>query len=295
MSGATNKKCDDAVFQQRLILHYSRMADWLEARRWYQDSNVANTVCSLLADKGDPSRVLELCCGSGLLLETLTSAFPHTEFIGVDISPRMVELARKRLSHCSNVVVLKQNWVYDFGSEWSSAFDVIVVKNALHVLKNVVAKLKDLRHVSRKSTSLIVVETVSPSIYANSFIKRLFQFADPDHLKQTFFTEQTLTTALKAAGWARMQYSPTYVRQHIDTGDWLKQRCADGAALENARRLLSETEDPHVRDALDFDADPGAMPTRMLRLQYIAGHALRYSEVRPESGNVSAQLKLPLG
>src|SRR5438067_13730826 len=123
---------DALDFQQRLILHYSRMADWLEAKPWYQDNNIANIINSLMAAK--PSRVLELCCGTGLLLEILSKISPRTEFIGIDISPRMVERARERLSDRNNVVVLRQDWIYELTSEWEHAFDVIIVKNALHVL-----------------------------------------------------------------------------------------------------------------------------------------------------------------
>jgi ubiquinone/menaquinone biosynthesis C-methylase UbiE len=267
------------------------MADWLETRPWYRDKNVANTVCSLFPV--NPSRVLELCCGTGLLLETLSSIFPRTEFIGVDISPRMVERAQERLSHRSNVLVLKQDWVYELAPEWEHAFDVIVVKNALHVLDNVITKLKDLRRVSCDRTTLIIVETVSPNVDANEFIKRLFQFADPEHLKQTFFTERTLTSALKEAFWFMAQYRPTYVRQHIDTEDWLTQKCAERPALESARKLLSEIRNLRVRQALDFDTDPGVVPTRMLRLQYIARHMLTATEIKAESQKAdSVQLQL---
>lgn len=291
MGAITKQTPDKSGLQQRLILHYSRMADWLETKSWYRDNGVVNAVCSLFS--GNPSRVLELCCGSGLLLESLSEIFPCTEFIGIDISPGMVERARERVSHRNNVLVLQQDWIYGLSPEWEHAFDMVIVKNALHVLDNVVTKLKDLRRVSRDWANLIVVETISPNAYANAFIRRLFQFADPEHLKQTFFTERTLALTLKEAGWFMAQRRPTYARQHIDTEDWLKQKCADGFALESAKELLSEVRNMRLRRALDFDTGPGVMPSRMLRLQYIARQVFTPTELETDTRKAdSVQLQL---
>jgi ubiquinone/menaquinone biosynthesis C-methylase UbiE len=290
MRAAGKRKSHDLGLQQRLIMHYSRVAGWLETKPWYRDNNVAGTVRSLFP--ANPSRVLELCCGTGLLLQTLSDFFPEAEFIGVDISPGMVERARERLAHHRNVLMLKQDWIYELAPEWEHAFDVIVVKNALHVLDNVVTKLKDLKLVCHDRTTLIIVETVSPNLDANRFIKRLFQFADPHHLKQTFFTERTLTSALKEAGWPMAQRMPIYVRQHIDTEDWLRQKCPDQTAVENARKLLSETRNLRVRKALDFDTDLG-VPAHMLRLQFIAQHVLASAKINVHSEKAApVQLQL---
>lgn len=274
MSLAGKRRSHDLRLQQKLITHYSRIAGWLETKSWYRDNAVAASVRSLFPPS--PPRVLELCCGTGLLLRALSRSLPDTEFVGVDISPGMVERARRHLSEHSNVLLLQQDWIYELPSGWERAYDVIVVKNALHVLDNVVTRLKDLRRVSHARTRLIVVETVSPNLEANKFIKRLFQVVDPQHLKQTFFTERILTSALREAGWPMAQTKPLYVRQHIDTQDWLGQKCPDPSALESALSLLRETRNPQVRNALDFDVDIGALPPHMLRLQFIAQHLLAH-------------------
>jgi SAM-dependent methyltransferase len=223
-------------------------------------------------------------------LEALSDGLPQTDFIGVDISPRMVQCARERLASRRNVVVLEADWICGLGSEWDHAFDVIIVKNALHVLDRVSSRLKELKRVSHEWTNLVIVETVSPNVHANKFIKRLFQFADAERLKQSFFTQKVLVAAIRQAGWAHL--APTYVRQYIDTEDWLVQRCADRAALDNARQLLCNAE-LSVRQALEFDGEPGAVPCHMLRLQYIARHVATAAKVSPTlDSNDSVQLQL---
>ncbi len=291
MMSACAPQRSDVSFQERLILHYSKMADWLDTRSWYRDDSVVDFVRSLIP--ANASRVLELCCGTGLLLETLSNSFPSTDFIGVDISPGMVERAQARLSDHKNVRILKQDWIYGFSSEWDRAFDVVIVKNALHLLDDVTTKLGDLERVSRSCTTLIAVETISPNAEANKFIQRLFRIVDSDHIKQAFFTERTLTTALEQAGW-QTQSGPRFVRQHIETEDWLKQKCKDQFAFANARRLLSETRNQRIRHAMDFDTSPGMMPSRMLRLQYLARHLFAPTfALEQESHNTDlAQLNL---
>lgn len=253
----------------RLVFHYSRVAEWLGSRSWYRDDAVNEVVKFLIS--GRPKRVLELCCGTGSLLADLSKAFPATEFIGSDISPVMVDRARWTLAGRTNVRVYRSEWIHGISSN-SPPFDVVIVKNALHLLTDVVARLAELRKVCGEWTSLIVIETVSPSAEANAFIRRLFQLVDADQVKQNLFTEKSLSSALSEAGWALAQSRPWYVRQHIDTQDWLEMRCRDAASASAAMRLIAEERNLGVRRAMDFYCDPGCLPPRMLRLQYIARH-----------------------
>jgi hypothetical protein len=172
----------------------------------------------------------------------------------------------------NNVRVLNQDWVYGLESQLDYKFDVIIVKNALHVLGEVAHRLKELRRVSHPWTTLIVVETISPNADANEFIQRLFQVVDSEHLKQSLFTERNLTAVFEEAGWRMNQDHPRYVRQHIDTQDWLEERCENRPSLLRAKKLLAEVRNLRIRHALDFDTSPGVMPSRMLRLQYVARH-----------------------
>ena len=43
---------------------------------------------------GNPNRILDIGCGTGRLLFAAAERFPRAEKIGVDISPRMIEVAR---------------------------------------------------------------------------------------------------------------------------------------------------------------------------------------------------------
>jgi ubiquinone/menaquinone biosynthesis C-methylase UbiE len=273
--------------QQRLVFHYSRIADWLATRSWYRDENVVQTIRSLIL--GEPSRVLELCCGGGLLLDRLSALLPQSSFTGVDISPKMVHLARERVAGRKNVQVLNEDWIYGFPFREAPVVDVIIVKNALHILTDLETKLRDLKRFCHSWTTLIVVETVSPSSESNDFIRRLFQIIDPEHLKQKFFTEKTLQSVLDASGWSSVIDRPRYLRQHIETEDWLHAKCSDPIRLERAKSFINNTRNQRIRTALDFDGTPGKITSRMLRLQYVT-RLLPHSSIQRELGSHDEEL-----
>lgn len=282
----------DAPLQQRIDFHYSNLADWIDTRPWYHDDRVVKAVMSCIS--GQPTRILELCCGSGLLLEALGFRLPDAVIVGVDISSRMTQLARARVADKDNLSVRTGNWIYQMPQKWSrQPFDVIVVKNALHLLHDLPKKLRDLRDVSHSRTTLIIVETVSPTVEANKFIQRLFQHVDTDHIKQSYFTRISLRKALRSSGWEMASIRPQFVRQRINVVDWLVHQCDDLMALEPAKRVL-RTKDNKVRKTMEFDSVRGEIPAHMLRLQYIASHMLHPLDTKLSHGseNQSTQLSL---
>jgi SAM-dependent methyltransferase len=55
-----------------------------------------DAILRVLDRLGPPRRVLEVGCGNGLLLEALRKRFPGAELTGLEFSPEMAELARRR-------------------------------------------------------------------------------------------------------------------------------------------------------------------------------------------------------
>lgn len=262
-----------APLQQRITFHYSKLANWIDSRSWYHDDHIVRTVTSCIL--GNPKSVLELCCGSGLLLEALGSQLPDAEIIGLDISPRMTELASERVAHQDNVSVIAGDWIYQLPHGLKQKqFDLIVVKNALHLLDDLPRKLCELKKISHSKTNLIIVETVSPTIEANKFIQRLFKHVDTDNIKQTYFTRLSLPQMLRESGWEIALPKPRFVRQYINVEDWLIHKCDDLFELAAAKRIL-KTQNENIRRSLEFDSDNSDIPTHMLRLQYISSHVIR--------------------
>ena len=82
----------------------------------------------IVHNKPDAKTLLELACGTGAILEILARSYDVT---GLDISPQMLSIARRRLPH---VRIFRQDMVkFDLGKK----FDVIicVFDSINHVLK----------------------------------------------------------------------------------------------------------------------------------------------------------------
>jgi ubiquinone/menaquinone biosynthesis C-methylase UbiE len=96
----TAKKTEDAVVRE-----YNRLAPDYD-RRWsfYIGATIRETLGRIELQPDD--RVLDVGCGTGVLLEALSNTTPGTKLAGVDPSKDMLALARERVDE---TVVLKQS------------------------------------------------------------------------------------------------------------------------------------------------------------------------------------------
>ena len=82
--------------RDRVRAEYDALASVYD-RRWgrYIEASTAATLRRIPLDAGD--RLLDIGCGTGLLLGRLVGRSPFRELTGVDLSPGMVAQARTRL------------------------------------------------------------------------------------------------------------------------------------------------------------------------------------------------------
>jgi SAM-dependent methyltransferase len=79
-------------------------------------------VQSILRD-GDFGNVLEIGCGTGLILEELAKQRPKAAITGMDLTEAMLAIARKRLHPYSNVSLTRQNIMqFDLEQQYELAF-----------------------------------------------------------------------------------------------------------------------------------------------------------------------------
>ncbi len=123
-------------------------------RRWrhYVDVSVARTL-EALELRGD-ERVLDVGCGTGVLLERLGRAHPGLALNGVDPAEAMLEEARQR---CGERVPLKQGEAeaLPFGDD---AFDVVVSVSALHYFSDPRRAISEMARVLRPGGTLVVTD-----------------------------------------------------------------------------------------------------------------------------------------
>jgi tRNA (cmo5U34)-methyltransferase len=78
-------------------------------------------------------RLLELGVGTGALTSVVLEAFPHASVVGIDVSPRMIAAARRRLRRYRERVELLAGRLE---AGWDGRFDAIVSALAIHHLED---------------------------------------------------------------------------------------------------------------------------------------------------------------
>ena len=139
--------------QDHLRVVHDKNAGFTEAVAWNcRDTNGKNSY-ELLADIVDTkyhSSVLELACGSGVLLDLCNQRFgSEMTLSGIDISDSELKLARKRISHTD--IKLHQSAAQNLDFITESSVDVILCHWALTLMDPLVPVLDTVKRILKKS------------------------------------------------------------------------------------------------------------------------------------------------
>jgi ubiquinone/menaquinone biosynthesis C-methylase UbiE len=139
--------------QNHLAAVHDKNPGFTEAIAWNcRDINGKNSY-DLLADIVDQkyhSNVLELACGSGVLLDLCNQRCDgKIAFSGIDISDAELKLARKRLAHTD--IKLHQSTAQDLDFITDTSIDVILCHWALTLMDPVVPVLATARRILKES------------------------------------------------------------------------------------------------------------------------------------------------
>ncbi len=137
--------------------------------RWHSftENTLAETVAMIdmaqlhdvASQQGHPPRVLDVACGTGVLLKMLTKHIPDMEGYGLDASADMLAQARLALADQPRIQLEQAILVNDETGHLpyaSQFFDLITCTNALHDVSNPVGTLTQIRHLLAPEGQLIV-------------------------------------------------------------------------------------------------------------------------------------------
>jgi len=245
--------------------YYDCLATTMDLFSWYSDGDIEDLVISMLTDNAQS--VIEICCGSGRLLSRLAEVRRWSQIVGVDISDSMVHLAKMR-NFKNGVSIFQSDWVSSI--QEGKHFDVVIVKNALHLQNDLYRRLSEIKAIIPSFGSLIIIETISPNNVTREFIKRLFASFVPSSPKWHYFTKRSLLQNLRKAGWVINTKTDLYLhRQMLDVQKWLDAKCHTAKSRRAAETLLANAP-ADVRMSLAFSpSELGEVPRKMLRLQMV--------------------------
>jgi ubiquinone/menaquinone biosynthesis C-methylase UbiE len=138
-------------------------------------------------ERGHPLRILDVACGTGLLLQNLASRLPHAQLYGVDSSQDMLALARKRL--CGKVPLRLEYFVVGPGGMAgfpfpAESFDLIICTNAFHYFQDPVAVLQGLASLLAPQGQFVIEDYARRGFpFPWTPFEWLIKRVDPQHMR----------------------------------------------------------------------------------------------------------------
>lgn len=136
-----------------VLKEYGKLAAHYD-RRWsfYVEETLRKTLSRLAFEPGES--LLDVGCGTGVLLEALSISVPHAKLTGADPSPEMLEIARKRLDEA---VLLEQCHAESLPFS-DASFDAVVSMSAFHYFRNPLGALEEMARVLRPKGRLVITD-----------------------------------------------------------------------------------------------------------------------------------------
>lgn len=101
-------------------------------------------------------RILDVACGTGALEQLLIEAHPNLDVSGIDISEKMLAVARRKLAAYPNVTFFEAEASHiTFPSEH---FDLVVCANSFHFFDDPIGSLAEMKRVLKTGGRVIVMD-----------------------------------------------------------------------------------------------------------------------------------------
>ncbi|MEZ2321626.1 MAG: class I SAM-dependent methyltransferase [Microcoleus sp.] len=165
------------MYSDPIQTEYARLAQQYD-RRWsfYVNATVEETLKRLEINPGE--RILDLGCGTGVLIQRLLQVAPASEVVGIDASAEMLEIAKHKLPE---FVDLKLGSA-DRLPLASNYFDIVVSTSAFHFFRSPSQALQEAKRVLKPNGRLVITDWCSDYLTCQvcDFFLRCFH---PAHLR----------------------------------------------------------------------------------------------------------------
>ena len=138
---------------EKLLKEYTAIAASYD-RRWsaYLDASLTMTM-HVVADL-PATRLLDIACGTGLLLKSFAARVDHPELVGIDRVPAMLDAAKENIDQQATLLEAEaENLPFD-----DAGFDLIISTNALYYFPDAISALQEMRRVISSNGNLIITD-----------------------------------------------------------------------------------------------------------------------------------------
>lgn len=147
-------------------------------------------------------KVLDVACGTGEFERLILSENPSQQIVGVDISEKMIELARQKLQSYANVdFQLASVATLPFDD---ASFDTVISANSFHYFDDPNVALNEMKRVLKPNGNLIILDWCKDFLVCR-VCDWILQRIDPAH--QQCYTQAEFHQFLSSAGFSVRQSS----------------------------------------------------------------------------------------
>jgi ubiquinone/menaquinone biosynthesis C-methylase UbiE len=193
-------RSDDTYYSGKRARSYNRSWQTFSARTLAATCSVIDL--TQLREVARVPRILDVACGTGLLLQRLSQLFPQAELYGVDASQDMLSQARLLFEHDARAHFIRASLNDEemAGLPYEPAFfDLITCTNALHYLDHPVMVLRDLVQLLAPDGQIVIEDYARRT---SPFPWRLFEWVmkrvDPQYRRA--YTLQEAQELCRVAG-----------------------------------------------------------------------------------------------
>lgn len=178
---------------QTVANEYDRIAQRYESRWWhYIHASVRETLARL--DLRPDVRLLDIGCGTGVLLREIGSALPGSFVVGIDLSRRMLAVAQEHLGSPRRLLDAD---VHDLPFK-AGSFDVVVSLSSFHFWLVPHRGLQEIARVLRPGGQLVITDWCD-DFWACRLCDHLLRLVSRAH--QRAYTSRQCATLLREAGY----------------------------------------------------------------------------------------------
>jgi len=200
MSAPDHKRKSQAAFDRQAARYDTEMYG-RHARRLHGEVMTA-------VEGFEFAAVLDVGCGTGATLEAIVGAHPDVRAWGIDLSPEMIAVARKRLGEAVQLQVADAEHL----PIPDAAVDLVVCVDSLHHYPQPDAGLAEMHRVTRPGGGLVIGEWRLATPWRQLMNRLLPRMPEGD---VRIYTGRELTDLAEAAGYRVERCAPAGVRGQL--------------------------------------------------------------------------------